>query len=133
MDRANLTPYPDALFDPELRLTGKPDFVVNVRGKPVPVEAKSASSPAEPHLSHVLQLAAYCRLVETNDHARPEKGVILYADHAFELKYSRNLEKKLISTIEAIRASTQEPARSHNSPARCAGCGYRSICDVSLA
>ncbi len=133
MDHAKLNPYPNALYDPELRLTGKPDYVVTVRGKPVPVEAKSSSSPSEPYLSHIMQLAAYCRLVESNIKPRPEKGIILYADRAFELVYSRNLEKKLISTIEDIRGSSQKPARSHDSSARCMGCGYQSICDVSLA
>ena len=133
MDHAKLNPYPNALYDSDLKLTGKPDYVVTVRGKPVPVEAKSMSSPSEPYLSHIMQLAAYFRLVESNFKPRPEKGVILYTDRAFELTYSRNLEKNLISTIEDIRASSQKPARSHDSSARCKGCGYQSICDVSLA
>jgi CRISPR-associated exonuclease Cas4 len=133
MDHAKLNPYPNALYDSDLRLTGKPDYVVTVRGKPVPVEAKSMSSPSKPYLSHIMQLSAYCRLVESNFKLRPEKGIILYTDRAFELAYSRNLEKNLISTIEDIRASSQKPARSHDSSARCKGCGYQSICDVPLA
>ena len=133
MDRAKLTSYSDMLYDHELKLAGKPDYVVKVRGKPVPVEAKSTSSPREPFLSHIMQLAAYLRLVDSNFDRSPEKGIILYADCAFEVAYSRNLEKKLINTIKDIRASTQIPARSHASSARCRGCGYQSICEVSLA
>ncbi len=133
MDHAKLNPYPNALYDPELRLTGKPDYVVTVRGKPFPVEAKSTSSPSKPYLFHIMHLAAYCRLVESNFKPRPEEGAILYADRTFEFAYSRNLKKKLIGTMDDIRASSQKPARSHDSSARCKGCGYQSICDVSLA
>ena len=48
------------LFSRESLLTGRPDYLVAAGADIVPVEVKSGRSPAQPYLSHVLQLAAYC-------------------------------------------------------------------------
>ena len=51
-------------------LVGRPDYLVQMRdgGRRfvVPVEVKSRARPARPYDSHVLQLGAYCLLVEDN-------------------------------------------------------------------
>ena len=51
-------------------LVGRPDYLVQMRdgGRRfvVPVEVKSRARPARPYDSHILQLAAYCLLVEDN-------------------------------------------------------------------
>ena len=66
---------PAPLYDPSLRLTGKPDYVVDIGGGVrVPVEVKSAPAPAEPYDSHVMQLAAYCLLLERSSGKRPPYG-----------------------------------------------------------
>jgi len=53
-----------SLFSNEHRLTGRPDYLVTGREGIVPVEVKSGAAPAAPYAAHVLQLAAYCLLVE---------------------------------------------------------------------
>ena len=120
-------------FDPDWGLAGKPDYVVEVRGIQIPVEVKSSSA-KHPYDSHILQLAAYCRLIEVESGRRPPMGLIKYQDKVFEINYSDALEQRLKTLVDVIRGS--EPAvefpRSHDSPARCAGCGYRSECDQRL-
>ena len=49
-------------------IVGKPDYLVEMadrgRKKTIPVEVKSRRRPAVPYEGHVLQLGAYCLLVE---------------------------------------------------------------------
>ena len=121
------------LVDPELNLTGKPDLLMETRRGWVPVEIKSGPAPAQPHASHVLQLAAYCRLVQAAYSCRPPHGILQYADRGYQLPYTPGMEARLQQLIDRIRAQTQGlPNRSHSEPARCAACGYRSACDQGL-
>jgi len=48
------------LYDASTNLTGKPDYIVDLRGTWVPVEVKSGWAPGAPWQEHILQLAAYC-------------------------------------------------------------------------
>jgi len=120
-------------YDPAWGLAGKPDYVVDVRGVQIPVEVKSSSA-THPYDSHILQVAAYCRLIEVQTGFRPPFGLIKYQEKVFEIRYSEALEKRLEHLVAEVRASdiTSELSRSHNSPARCAGCGYRSECPQRL-
>ncbi len=122
-----------AYFDSEWGLAGKPDYVIDVRGVQIPVEVKSSQA-KHPYDSHILQLAAYCRLIQVNSGVRPPMGLIKYQDRVFEIAYSEFLEKRLEALISEVRShdGASDLTRSHNSPARCAGCGYRSQCDQSL-
>ena len=121
------------LVDPQLNLTGKPDLLLETRRGWVPVEIKSGPAPARPHVSHALQLTAYCRLVQAAHRRRPPYGILQYADRGYQLPYTRRMESRLLQLIDLIEAQAQElPDRSHNEPARCAGCGYRSTCDQRL-
>ncbi len=52
------------LFNNELGLTGKPDYLVEKDGKLIPVEVKTGRAPNAPYDSHIFQLAAYCLLVD---------------------------------------------------------------------
>ena len=53
-------------FSQRYRLTGKPDYLVETGDGLVPVEVKHGAAPVggQPYDSHVMQLAAYCLLVE---------------------------------------------------------------------
>jgi len=48
--------------------------------------------------------------------------------------YTPELHQELLALLEDIRHDLQgdDVARSHESPARCRACGYRSVCDHSL-
>ena len=45
-------------------LTGRPDYILERGGEIIPVEVKSGRKPPGPLFSHVLQVAAYCLLLE---------------------------------------------------------------------
>src|SRR5690606_930828 len=50
----------DVLVARDLKLTGKPDYLVQeANGMIVPVELKSSAAPQTPHDTHIFQLAAY--------------------------------------------------------------------------
>lgn len=130
---------PDApFFSATHGLTGKPDYVVRTRAGLVPVEVKSSSTPTQPYPSHIMQLAAYCLLVEENEGRAPPHGIIKYPDAVFKVDYTTGLRGKLLAQLEKMRRFHSQSApkrgmpRSHNEPHRCAGCGYRDLCDQSL-
>jgi len=123
-----------ALIDPELDLAGRPDALLETRRGWVPVEIKSGAAPDRPHASHLLQLMAYCRLVHAAFGRRPPYGIMKYADHAFEVPYSRQAEaalRRAVGSMHALGAGL--PDRSHHDPARCAACGFVAACDQRLA
>lgn len=122
------------LFSREFALTGKPDYLVADGSDLIPVEVKSGPAPAQPYPSHILQLAAYCLLVEECYRRRPPYGVIKYADRTFEVDYTPELEEALLKTLDSMRADLADgcAARNHDEPQRCRVCGYRVQCDQRL-
>jgi CRISPR-associated exonuclease Cas4 len=122
------------LYDPSLGLTGKPDYLVEQHGRFIPVEVKSGRAPQAPYDSHIYQLASYCLLVEKTRASRPPYGIIHYEDRDFAIDYTPELENSLLDILAEMRRDErrQDVARSHESPARCAGCGFRNICGQKL-
>lgn len=121
------------LYDPDLDISGRPDYVIEHEGEIVPVEVKSRRAPDEPYPSHALQLAAYCRLVEATYGRRPTHGVLKYRDHSFSVAYTADLEHELRVVVGRMRQSlSREPDRSHRSKRRCTNCGFRPVCDQAL-
>ncbi len=123
-----------ALYDPDLRLTGKPDYLVRQADQVIPVEVKSRRAPQVPYDSHVYQLAAYFLLVEHAYATRPAYGIIHYADKSFAVDNTAELGEAVMEIISEMQArdSPSTTGRSHQDSQRCRKCGYRSICDQSL-
>jgi CRISPR-associated exonuclease Cas4 len=122
------------LYNPELRLTGKPDYLVEHGNEVIPVEVKSRSSPQAPFDSHIYQLGAYCLLVEHEFGIRPKYGIIHYRNRTFAIDFTSALEDELKATILEMQEKTtrSQVNRSHENPHCCQHCGFRSICDQSL-
>ncbi len=122
------------LFSSRYRLTGRPDYLVQSRAGVIPVEVKSGAAPDQPYGAHVLQLAAYCLLVEEQEGRAPAYGLLKYDDRAFEVDYTAALRAQLLHSIAAIRSDLSAPdvPRSHDHAARCGGCGYQGQCDQRL-
>lgn len=133
-DTSDWDPCERPLFSSRYRLTGRPDYLVRTRQGVVPVEVKSGTAPPQPYLAHVLQLAAYCLLVEEQEGRAPPHGVLKYRDKAFEIDYTPTLRSELVDVIDDIRYDLQgrDVERSHDEPARCRGCGYRQQCEQRL-
>lgn len=122
------------LFSQRYRLTGKPDYVLKLSGRYVPVEVKPARRAAQPYASDLMQLAAYCLLVEETTGQSPPYGLLRYRDTSFRMDYTPAVRAELLSTIAEMRAALEEEscARSHNDPRRCYGCGFVAMCDEAL-
>lgn len=123
------------LFYPALALTGKPDYLIEKNGQLIPVEVKSGRAPEAPYDSHIFQLASYCLLVEKTYGKRPPYGIIHYENRDFAIDYTRELETTLIELIGDMREDDVRGNinRSHEQASRCKRCGYRDICEQSLA
>src|SRR3712207_5022509 len=59
------------LYARKLGLTGKPDYIIERRGKLIPVEVKPARRASVPYESDLMQLAAYCVLIEETEGEPP--------------------------------------------------------------
>jgi CRISPR-associated exonuclease Cas4 len=122
------------LYDAQLNLTGRPDYLVKQRSTWIPVEVKSGWAPSVPYDSHALQLAAYCALVERATGKRPPYGILKYRNRSFEVEFTQQLESDLMNLLVEMRNQIRrgEAARSHEMAARCSRCGYRSRCDQAI-
>jgi CRISPR-associated exonuclease Cas4 len=120
----------EPLYDPEMRLVGKPDYLVHNKDGILPVEVKSGHASRAPYDSHIFQLAAYCYLVEKTYGKRPAFGIVHYTNRTFAVDYTLELEQALLTLLDEIRqdARHKDVHRSHASAARCRGCGYRNVC-----
>ncbi len=125
---------PRPLYSRRYLLAGKPDYIVAQDENLIPVEVKPRRTAARPHLSDVLQLAAYCLLIEDNFDRAPPYGILKYATATFPVEYTPQLRRQLLVTMESMRddLDTAEVAPSHNHPGRCRACGYREHCRVRL-
>jgi CRISPR-associated exonuclease Cas4 len=122
------------LYSQRYGLSGAPDYLVETAEGVIPVELKPARTDREPRESHLLQLLAYCLLVEESYGRRPTHGVLRYAKDSFRVDYNDETRAYLLDVLARMRETTVDtPAeRSHDEPQRCRGCAYRLDCDVSL-
>ncbi len=128
-------PVAAPLYDPYLGLTGRPDYLVQKGEQIIPVEVKSTRTPQKPYDTHIYQLAAYCLLVEHAYNVRPPYGILHYPSRTYRIDFTRDLEATVLNLLENIHAQEHEVdlPRSHESPARCRGCGFRSVCNQRLS
>ena len=122
------------LYDPDLRLAGKPDYLVKQGNQVIPIEVKSRRAPGSPHESHIYQLGAYCLLVQREFNQRPSYGILHYSDKSFAINFTPEFEKTLKEIIHAMQTCPIKVPldRSHHENRRCLNCGFHSICDQSL-
>jgi len=122
------------LYAPRWQLAGKPDYLVRVDGDTIPVEVKPGRRAGTPYEGDVLQLAAYCLLVEENEGRPPPHGLLRYHDRTFRIPYDDALREHLIAVMDEMRRGLRSGPlpRSHDDPTRCRYCGHRAICDDRL-
>jgi CRISPR-associated exonuclease Cas4 len=122
------------LFSTTQNLVGKPDYLVRTRQGLIPVEVKSTTAPPVPYLGHVLQLAAYCLLVEETNGQTPPHGLLKYADALYEIDFTYELRQELLETMAQMRQArlAANVNRSHDQPQKCAHCGFRRVCEEAI-
>ncbi len=125
---------PQPLYAETYGLIGKPDYLIETAQSVIPVEVKSSQAPIVPYLGHLLQLAAYCLLVEATTGRTPPHGLLKYADALYEVDFTPELRQELLDTMSEMRQARHRNhvARSHQQPAKCAACGLRYTCDEAL-
>ncbi|HEX9371162.1 MAG TPA: CRISPR-associated protein Cas4 [Roseiflexaceae bacterium] len=118
-----------------LGLVGKPDYLLELRGRVIPVEVKPGRRAGRPYQSDLMQLAAYCLLVEETSGVAPPYGLLRYAERTFRLDYTERIRDELLATLDEMRADLQDEDcdRSHDEPRRCAACGFYDQCEQALA
>ena len=122
------------LYDPLLRLTGKPDYLIQQKDDIIPVEVKSSHVSDAPYDSHIFQLAAYCLLVNRVYGKRPSYGIINYPTKTFSIDFTQEMEEATINLLSEMRATIPKNnlPRSHESVYKCKSCGYRYDCEQKL-
>jgi CRISPR-associated exonuclease Cas4 len=113
------------------RLSGRPDVLRRLPdGRVVPGELKSRPTPNRgPPRSHLVQVAAYCLLVEETTGTSPPFGVLRYSDGGeFRIPWDRSARDELLR----LRFELDRPydGRATPSRAKCARCPWREVCDA---
>jgi CRISPR-associated exonuclease Cas4 len=123
----------------KLRISGRPDAIIEVDGKAIPVELKTGKVPQGPYFSHILQLGAYGLLMEEEYGTLPPYGLIKYGPKGEEKEFKVEMDKRLMFTLAGkigeMRLSLEsgEAHRNHNRPGKCTNCSRRKNCPESLA
>ena len=111
------------------------DYLLRVGGATVPVEVKPRRRAAAPYAGDLLQLAAYCLLVEETTGVAPPYGILRYAQRSWRVPYDTAVRDGVLAALSALGrdARAADVARSHQEPRRCAACALRAACDQRLA
>ena len=115
-------------------LIGRPDYVIKMEDKVIPVEEKKGRTPQGPLFSHILQVAAYCLLIEESTGKAPPYGLIKYPEHEHEIDYNEDLKKVLLGKLSEMRKimDTGEAHRNHNRPGKCRTCSRNAACPEKI-
>ncbi|MDP9313183.1 MAG: Dna2/Cas4 domain-containing protein [Chloroflexota bacterium] len=115
-------------------LVGKPDYLLETRAGLIPVELKPSRRAKTPYAGDLMQLAAYCLLVEDATQQAPPYGLLRYATHTFRMPYTAAVRADLLALLDELRQdrNADEVARSHQQAARCRGCGFYTQCEDRL-
>jgi CRISPR-associated exonuclease Cas4 len=122
------------LFSKRSRLAGKPDYIVRKEKHFIPVEVKSGGG-THPHQSQVLQLAAYCQLLEETTGVFVPEGILVYNNVPYTIPFDPKLRFELESVMKQMRISLRNGVvqRNHQEPGRCTRCSMKRYCtDVVL-
>ncbi len=116
-------------------LSGRPDAVILEGEVRIPVEIKTGRTPRGPLFSHILQVAAYCLLMEEDTGKAPPYGIVRYGDVSHEIEYNEDLKKLVLGKLAEMREclAQNEAHRNHNRPGKCVHCSRRSVCPERLA
>lgn len=117
------------LFSKQSRLIGKPDYIVRKENYCIPVEVKSGRG-LHPHESQVLQLAAYCRILEDTSGVFVPEGILVYNNVLHTIPFDPKLRFELEAVMKTMRASLRNGVvlRNHQDFGRCQHCSMKRYC-----
>jgi CRISPR-associated exonuclease Cas4 len=124
----------EALSSTEFPLIGKPDYVVrDSDGRLIPLELKlNVHNVTIPYSNHVVQVAAYCLILEDYSERPPTHGILRYADRDFVVDYTPSLRKKVIRLLGEMERCTeaQPPPLLRQRANKCRACSFQPICQI---
>jgi CRISPR-associated exonuclease Cas4 len=108
----------EILYATSVNLCGKPDYVIHTKDGIIPIEVKTGKTPDYPYENHIMQLMAYCLLVDEHYKTRPPGGIIRYQQTGkeFKIAYTKEAEdaiRKVVKEISEKRARGDEPTCNH--------------------
>jgi len=122
------------LFSYHYKIAGKPDYIVKKNNIFIPVEVKIGEYNS-PQKNHVLQLAAYCQLVEETYKSFVPYGVLVYNKSIqYKIPFDPKLRFDLEHSIKDMRylLQTRLLSRNHNEKNRCRNCSMRLYCEMKI-
>ena len=123
-----------ALFSKKYKIAGKPDYIVKQNKNYLPVELKTGKH-AEPQKNHILQLAAYCQLLEENYGGFVPYGILVYNNsYQYKIPFDPMLRFELENTITKMRQYmiSGKSIPNHNDSRRCISCSMRKYCNKKI-
>ena len=115
-------------------LQGKPDYIVEHKGRFIPVEKKTGRTPKGPLFSHIVQLTAYCMLVE-DSFGPVDYGLLEYDEKKYTIDYDSELIEMVLKLRQSLLADLRrgEAHRNHERKGKCLYCSRRDLCQERLA
>ena len=123
------------LISNKYKIIGKPDYVIKNKGRYIPVEIKTGNHKTLKN-NHIIQLAAYCQILEDHYKTFTASGIIFYKDTAkkYNINYDPKLRFELTSLINEIRQiqKTKKIKRNHYDIKKCINCSFRKYCKEKI-
>jgi CRISPR-associated exonuclease Cas4 len=124
----------EPLTSDQYPLVGKPDYIIQLDdGRMVPVELKlNVHDATAPYSNHIVQIAAYCLILENYADVLPTHGMLRYADREFTVEYTPALRRKVIRLLHLMEQCNEQqaPPLTRQKVAKCRACVYQAICPV---
>ena len=117
------------LFSKHSRLVGKPDYIIQQNNRLIPVEVKSGKG-QHPHQSHIIQLAAYCQILEETTKSFIPEGILVYNHVPYTIPFNPKLRFELEAVMKTMRSYLRGSGvkRNHTDSHRCRNCSMRGYC-----
>ena len=124
----------ESLSSSEAPLIGKPDYIVrSPDGRLIPILRKlNVQDARTPQSNHVIQIAAYCLILEDYSEQPPTHGILRYADREFTIEYTTAIRKRVLRLLAEMEHYTeqQSPQLLKQSAAKCRACIFKPVCAV---
>jgi CRISPR-associated exonuclease Cas4 len=133
VDDAEAKKRSEVLMSELHNVSGRPDYILKINNKSIPVEIKTGRVPKGPLFSHIIQLACYMLIIE-NNYGTPPYGILRYGDREHKIDYTEDLRKTLLEKISEMRITLKsgEAHRNHRRPGKCRSCSRRDKCPERL-
>ncbi len=126
----------ESLYSPQFFLSGKPDYILKKKEGCIPVEVKTGNH-VQPQNHHVMQLMAYCQIVQDFYQQMVPYGILIYIDteKKFTIPFTNDRKKQLHHTIHLMKDSCQRMTDKnlweYIDESRCSHCSMKNYCQYS--